>query len=107
MIEKVLLIIITAVVSSAISYFFAAQTAKKSVSSQLADLKDEFMEKTRNDLLHHVAVSHQEDVRSVAKELMSEHVSICGGSVRLLRIERALVFLVTKAGGSPRDLELE
>jgi hypothetical protein len=107
MLEQTMIIVLTGIISALISYFFTMQASKKSTTTQVREVREELMRTITETIVHHNEANHKDDLRTAIKMAISEHVEMCGGSERLPRIERALVFLVTRAGGSPSDLGLE
>jgi hypothetical protein len=92
---NVLLILFTALAT----YFISNQTSRKMILSEVLARVESAMET-------HNAIEHKADIYAVADARVSKHETTCNGNARLTRIEKMLVYLIVKAGGSLHEVGL-
>jgi len=83
MIEQILLIIITGVITALITYYFTSKTAEQKIKTYLKEHEDTCTKQSRIEKIE---------------------IEMKGGNNRFERIERALVWIVTQMGGNPFNL---
>jgi hypothetical protein len=65
-----------------------------------------FKEMVFEALKSHEDKLHQDSMYQYVKSEINEHTENCPASRRFIAVERAMIFLVSKAGGNPKDFGL-
>lgn len=98
MVEKVLLLVITAIISALITYFITSLAGNSSSKKQIKEAIE-----------NHEKLWHQDSMYKYVDIQLKEHVSSCGiegVKDELSAMRSALIFLVLKQGGNPKDFNL-
>jgi hypothetical protein len=98
MLEKVLIIIITTIISALITYFISSL------------INNKIFQKSIDEAIKvHEKVWHQDSMYRYVEDQIEKHINQCGAEgvkKELVSLKQALTFLVVKHEGNPRDFGL-
>jgi hypothetical protein len=103
MTNELMMIIVSTVTTFLVTYFLMAQGSRKTAKAYSQELIES------HELHKHVCLMDTAATTSLIERGVDKHIEECGGvgAKRLQRIELALVWLIVKHDGNPKDLGLD
>jgi hypothetical protein len=98
MTNQVVIVILSCLLSALLTYFVATVISRRGFDVIVRQALDGHL-----DARHATIISGTEIAATVERRVVQHEMS-CNGNQRLVRIERALIWLVVKNGGDLKDL---
>jgi hypothetical protein len=100
MTSQIVILILSCVLSTLLTYFITTIVSRRGFDNIVKQYMDTHLE------ARHAAILSGADIVATIERRVVQHELTCDGNQRLMRIERALIWLVVKAGGDLKDLGL-
>ncbi len=100
MTNQIIIVVFSCLLSGLFTYFVTTIVSRRGMETIVKQAVEGHVESRHSSIL---SVS---DIASQVERRVTQHELACNGNQRLMRIERAIIWLVVKQGGDLNDLGL-